>query len=237
MTGCAMGGCLRCPLGRKGLVEPCQPLSWAPNLRRGWWAEQGRDRAAPPRWCPCAHSSHVAAGCRDVGRGRSENNHPLMFSLQQEGVATVGNSCDQQSWLTVSSSVSQDSSPAVAQPGPLCCQPGSWGSPACPEAQPSLPPPVVCVSGSNPKNFTVPMPCWPQPWSPLLPVPLGIFLGWQGLCHSCSALVPHRLCCSQRGSRKEVGCCRGNPACSCSCSFPACPHSQGITWQGWRARS
>lgn len=30
--------------------------------KRGWWPEQGRDRAAPPHWSPCAHISHVAAG-------------------------------------------------------------------------------------------------------------------------------------------------------------------------------
>lgn len=64
----------------------------------------------------CPRLSH---GCQDTRTGRSENNGLLISSFQKEEVAIVGNFCDQWSWLTVSSLVSQ----ALAS---LCCQPG-WG--------------------------------------------------------------------------------------------------------------
>lgn len=64
----------------------------------------------------CPRLSH---GCQDTRTGRSENNGLLISSFQKEEVAIVGNFCDQWSWLTVSSLVSQ----VLAS---LCCQPG-WG--------------------------------------------------------------------------------------------------------------
>lgn len=90
------------------------------------------DPREPPRWRLSAHSRHVAAGCQDIRRGRSENNRPLMFSFQKEGVAIAGNFCDQQSWLIVSSSVSQALAPSHGAAWPPLCHQPVWSSGAPP---------------------------------------------------------------------------------------------------------
>lgn len=114
-----------CPRHSVSSVSP-----WAGDQTSQGAGSQNRAGAAPclvpaatltpgeqPCWHP--HGCHVAAGCQDTRRGRSENNRLLMSSFQKEGVAVVGNFGDQWGWLTVSSLVSQ----ALA---PMCCQPG-WG--------------------------------------------------------------------------------------------------------------
>lgn len=57
-----------------------------------------------PHGAPSAQRLSCGSGCQDIQRGRSENNRPLMFSFQKQVVASMGNFCDQQSWLIVSSS-------------------------------------------------------------------------------------------------------------------------------------
>lgn len=96
----------------------------------------------------------------------------------------MGNFCDQQSWLIVSSLVSQALVPSYGTVWPSCAaslagvqgHPCSRGSPACLAGpQRFLPPPAVGLRAEAvPRVSGSRCPCWSQPQPPLLPVLLGI---------------------------------------------------------------
>lgn len=192
------------------------------------------DPREPPRWRLSAHSRHVAAGCQDIRRGRSENNRPLMFSFQKEGVAIAGNFCDQQSWLIVSSSVSQALAPSHGAAWPPCAaslsgaqgHPRSWGSPACLVG----PQRWVCKWKQSREFWGLDAPLV-SAMAPAAPSPSGHPLcgaarGRRACAASRSVLALCRLCCLagemlRRGGEHRAGA-RHQPAPACA-SLPRQP--------------
>ena len=216
----------------------------------------GQGRAAPPvapvatltpgqslRCRPSAHSRHVAAGCQDSRRGRSENNRPLMFSFQEEGVAIVGNFCDRQSWLIVRSPVSQALAPSRGPAWPPCAASLAGAQAPLLPGLPSLrgratvsPDTSSCgsASRSSPESFRVLKPLLALATAPAAPCPAGHPLcGAHGGCGACatSRLALAALAgCSGAAARAERCAAAGwlpAPACASACGW-------GLAGLGWR---